>query len=70
MTDRQPTFPALSAARIVIRFDPTSSGISAVDQFVVPAAVPGPLVELVQVTDVTPTLSEAVPENTMVEAAV
>ena len=65
MTARHSTFPAASLARIVIRFDPTSSGIGDVVQFVVPPALPEPPVELVHVTDATPTLSEAVPENTM-----
>ena len=36
------------------------------DQCVVPVAVPEPPVELVHVTDVTPTLSDAVPANTIV----
>ena len=58
-------FPAASLARIVIRFDPTNNGIGGVVQLFVPEAAPDPPVELLQVTDVTPTLSEAVPEKTM-----
>ena len=70
MTERHPMFPAASLARIVIRFDPTRSAIGAVIQFVVPVAFPVPPVELLQATEVTPTLSEAVPEKTTVAAAV
>src|ERR1051326_7836285 len=70
ITERHATFPAASLARIMIRFDPTRSGIGGVDQFVVPVAAPDPPVELLQVTDATPTLSEAVPENTTVDAVV
>src|SRR5579884_1286768 len=51
---------------MVIRFAPTSSGIAGVVQFVVPVAVPEPPLEFVQVTCVTPTLSEAVPVKTIV----
>ena len=70
ITERHPTFPAASLARIVIRFDPTNSGIGGVVQLVVPVAVPDPPVELLQVTDTTPTLSEAVPEKAMVACEV
>jgi len=69
MTDRQDVFPAASVARIVIRFAPTSSG-TVVVQFVVPVAVPVPPVEFVQVTDLTPTLSDDVPLKTIVDAVV
>ena len=48
-------------------FDPTSKGIAAVFQLLVPLAVPDPLVELLHVTAVTPTLSVEVPENTTVD---
>jgi hypothetical protein len=64
--ERQATLPAPSLARIVIVFVPTSRGIGGVFQVVVPVAVPEPPVELVHVTEVTPTLSDAVPEKTMV----
>ena len=62
--------PAASEARIVIVFVPIRSEIEGVFQLFVPDAVPEPPVEFVQVTAVTPTLSDAVPENTMVEADV
>src|SRR5579872_6877592 len=62
-------FPAASDARMVIEFEPTSKGIAA-DQFVVPAATPDCPVLVAQVTDVTPTLSLAVPENVMEDAVV
>src|SRR5580704_13882097 len=55
-------FPAASKARMVTWFDPVRSGIDA-DHAVVPAAVPEDPVFVDQVTLVTPTLSEAVPEN-------
>jgi len=54
-------FPAASCAVTVTRFDPDASGIEALQE-VVPDAVPLPAVApFVHVTDVTPTLSEAVP---------
>ena len=46
---------------MVIRLSPTKSGISPVDQFAVPVAVPDGPVELVQETSTTPVLSCAVP---------
>ena len=56
-----PVFPAASDAMIVIVFPPDCNGTEVVHD-VVPAAVPEPPVVLfVQVTPVTPTLSEAVP---------
>ena len=51
-------------------FVPTSSGIDGLCQLMVPVHLPDPDVELVQVTLLTPTLSEAVPEITMLAAAV
>ena len=62
--------PAASEARMVIVFVPARSGIEAVFQLLVPDAVPEPPVEFDQVTAATPTLSDAVPENTMVVADV
>jgi len=64
--ERQATLPAASLARIVTVFVPTSRGIGGVFQVVVPVAMPDPPVELVHVTEATPTLSDAVPEKTMV----
>jgi hypothetical protein len=56
-----PAFPAASRAVSVIRLLPGARGIEA-DQAVVPAAVPLPPVRpFVQVTEVTPRLSAAVP---------
>lgn len=66
---RHPTFPAASAARIVTVFDPTSNGTVAL-HCVVPVDVPAPPVLVVQVTDVTPTLSLAVPLKTIDAAEV
>ena len=63
-------FPAASLARIVIRFDPTSSAICGVVHVVVPVAAPEPPVELLHVTHVTPVLSDAVPEKTIAAAVV
>ena len=54
----------------MITFVPTNSGIAGVCQVVVPAAVPPPPLELLQVTAVTPTLSDAVPEKMMFDAEV
>jgi hypothetical protein len=68
-TLRQPEFPAASYARIVTTFVPTSSGIDA-DQLVVPLAVPDCPVFVDHLTDVTPTLSLAVPLNAIDVAAV
>lgn len=64
--ERQATLPAASLARIVIVFVPISKGIGGVFQVVVPVAMPEPPVELLHVTEATPTLSDAVPEKTMV----
>ena len=61
--------PAASLELTVMVLVPETSEILAIDQLVVPEAVPEVLlVELAQVTEVTPTLSEAVPERLMVEA--
>jgi hypothetical protein len=54
---------------MVTTFDPTRRGIDA-DQLVVPLAVPDCPVFVDQVTEVTPTLSLAVPLNAMVAAEV
>jgi len=61
-TLRHPEFPAASYARIVTTFEPTSNGIDD-DQFVVPLAVPDCPMFVDHLTDVTPTLSLAVPLN-------
>ena len=61
-TLRHDEFPAASKARTVTTLDPTSKGIDA-DQLAVPLAVPDRPVFVDQVTDVTPTLSLAVPLN-------
>ena len=53
--------PAASLAVTVIRFEPATKLMVEIDQLVVPLAVPLPLAELAQVTEVTPTLSPAVP---------
>jgi hypothetical protein len=55
------TFAAASRAVTVMTFDPFCSVIPDTDQLAVPAAVPLPPRLLVQVTCVTPTLSEAIP---------
>ena len=55
--------PAASKALMVTVFIPTSSGIAGTLQLVVPLAIPESPFEVDQVTDVTPTLSDAVPEN-------
>ncbi len=62
--ERQLVFPAASDAVIIIVVDPTYSGMAAVLQFVVPLAVPVVPSDVAQVTDVTPTLSVAVPFTT------
>jgi len=60
-----PEFPAASNARVVTRFEPINRGIDA-DQFVVPVAVPDCPKFVDHTTDVTPTLSLAVPLNAIV----
>ena len=59
---------ALSLAVTVIMLSPLLRLRLTIDQLVVPLAVPDPPLLLAQVTEVTPTLSEAVPERLMVEA--
>jgi hypothetical protein len=54
--------PAISIARMITWFDPTSSGTGAL-HCVVPEAVPAPPVFVDQVTLATPERSEAVPLN-------
>jgi len=49
---------------------PTSSGIDGLCQVAVPIQFPDPAVELVHVTLLTPILSDAVPETTMLLADV
>ena len=57
-----PALPAASrAVTVIILFSPHISGISVADQLVVPEAVPLPPLLFVQVTVVTPTLSDALP---------
>jgi hypothetical protein len=66
---RHPTLPAASLARIVTVFDPTSNGTVAL-HCVVPAATPTPPVLVDHVTEVTPTLSLAIPLKTIDAAEV
>jgi hypothetical protein len=54
-------FPATSQALTSIRLVPVARGISAMDQMVVPVAVPLPPRSLRQVTRATLTLSQALP---------
>ena len=68
-TLRHPKFPAASPARTVTVFIPTISGIVAL-HCVVPLAVPDAPVLVDQVTLFTPTLSLAVPLNSMEDAEV
>ena len=49
---------------------PTSNRMAGVDHCVVPLAIPEPVVEPLQATEATPTLSEAVPLMTMLDWAV
>ena len=59
---------AASLAVTVIVLVPETREILVIDHEVVPAAVPEVLLaEFVQVTEVTPTLSEAVPERLIVD---
>ena len=58
-----PTLPAASRALTVMRFVPATSAIAPEFQLVVPLAVPDPPRLLVQLTCVTPTLSELVPPS-------
>ena len=51
-------------------FIPRTRVISGVDHCVVPMAAPDPVVELLQDTDATATLSEALPLKTMLGAVV
>ena len=61
-------FPAASLAVTVIVLLPETREMPVIDHDVVPEAVPEVLLaEFVQVIDVTPTLSEAVPEMLMVD---
>ena len=53
--------PAASEAIAAITFSPCARLIFETDQLMVPDADPEPPLSLNQVTDVTPTLSEAVP---------
>ncbi len=64
-----PVLPAASLAVTVIRFKPSFRVIELTLQFESPTAVPFPPVLLVQLTEVTPTLSEAVPPTEIVAAA-
>ncbi|HEV8038752.1 MAG TPA: hypothetical protein VGP62_07800 [Bryobacteraceae bacterium] len=57
-------FPAGSAAVIIIVVAPMYTGMAGVLQFVVPLAVPESPLDVAHVTDVTPTLSVAVPLTT------
>ena len=63
--------PAASLAVTMIGLLPETIEMPVIDHDVVPEAVPEVLLaEFVQVTDVTPTLSEAVPEMLMVDCVV
>jgi hypothetical protein len=55
---------------MVMVFIPSTRLISGVDHCVVPIAAPTPAVELLQDTDATATLSEAVPLKTMLGTVV
>jgi hypothetical protein len=59
--------PAASFAVTVNIFSPFESCILEIDQDVAPLAVPLPPLELTQVTWLTPTLSEALPDKLMEE---
>ena len=63
-------FPAASLAVMVMVFIPSIRRMGGVDHCVVPMAAPEPVVELFQDTEATPTLSEAVPMKTMLDADV
>jgi hypothetical protein len=56
-----PTFPAASRALTVMTFEPTCNPMDDAAQLVVPDALPPPPRLLLQLTDETPTLSEALP---------
>jgi hypothetical protein len=63
-----PTFPDPSCAATVMAFAPDTSAMPATLQLDVPTAVPEPPVAaLTHVTDVTLTLSEAVPPRSTLE---
>jgi hypothetical protein len=64
VNERQLVFPAASDAVITMVVDPTYSGMAGVLQLVVPLAVPVVPSDVAHVTDVTPTLSVAVPLTT------
>jgi hypothetical protein len=64
VSERQVVFPAASDAVMTMVVEPTYSGIAGVLQLVVPLAVPVVKSDVAQVTDVTPTLSVAVPLTT------
>ncbi|OGR49913.1 MAG: hypothetical protein A2X40_11420 [Elusimicrobia bacterium GWC2_65_9] len=62
------TLLAASLALTVMRLAPGSKAMSEIDQLAVPDAVPEALLaEFSQVMDVTPTLSEAVPDTLMLD---
>ena len=61
-----PLLPAASRAVTVMVLVPTANAIPLADQLVAPLAVPLPPAELLQLTCVTPTASEAVPESVKV----
>jgi hypothetical protein len=65
-----PTFPSPSKARSVMTLAPTWSAMLLTVQLVVPVAVPEPPRLFVQVTEVTATLSAAVPARLIVELVV
>jgi hypothetical protein len=63
-----PVFPDPSCAVTVMALAPDTSAMPATLQLVVPTAVPDPPVAaFTHVTDVTPTLSEAVPPRSTLE---
>ena len=63
-------FPAASAAVTITVVDPMYTGMAGVLQLVVPLAVPESPLDVAHVTDVTPTLSVAVPLTTKALAEV
>jgi len=65
-----PTFPAASRAVTVITLFPTCRPTTGTFQFVVPVAVPLPPRSVTQLTELTPTLSEAVPPSGMLVVVV
>jgi len=68
--ERHAELPAASPARMTITFVPLKRGIGPVFQAGKPVAAPLPPTGVVQVTEVTPTLSAAFPDTTIEDAVV